>query len=141
MKKAGNMEDCDSALKESCKVYEELQAAYQDVERHMVSSPQAAWEVNERIKVLLQHSAEIDTYLQKNVTADSKKDVATRQLLQKREALLEHLIGKNKDIVRKAGNIASHIQHEMSVMHTNRQAIKGYKPVSNRSKGIINSTF
>lgn len=141
MKKANNMEDNNAALMESCRVYEDLQAAYQDLERNMVSSPQAASAINERIKALLQQSKEIERQLQKNLAGDFKNNVSTTQLLRKREELLENLIVKNKNIAKKAGNIASHIQHEMRVMHTNRHAMKGYRPVSSRSKSLINSSF
>lgn len=141
MKNGSDIEDCNAALLQSCRVYEELQAAYQDLERDMVSSPQVASAINERIKVMLLQSKELDTQLQKNLPVDINRDLSTVQLLQKREELIENLIVKNKIIVKKAGNIASHIHHEMSVMHTNRNAMRGYKPASNESKRLINSSF
>ena len=134
-------QDCSSTLLQSCQLYEELFNVYQELERSLASSPTLIVQITERLGKVKQRVTAVDKDLQAQLTSDPKLHTTNKQLLRRRESVLRKLMDQNRNLVKKAGNMRSHLQHEMNSMNTNRNAINGYKPRDTGNKRIINSSF
>lgn len=132
---------CYSALLQSCQLYEELYNVYQELERNITSSPTLIAQITERLKTVQQQSTAVDLDLVAQLTNEPELQTTNKQLLRRRERLLQKLMDQNQNLVKKAGNMKSHLQHEMNSMNTNRTAINGYKPIENGNKRLINNSF
>lgn len=130
---------CNTLLQQSCNVYQELEGAYQNLHMSLTSSPKTILSISQRINELQQRSQEIDNSIE--LSPQEKNDPIVKELLGKREQLLQKLIQTNRFITKNAGNIKSHLSHEMSSMNTNRQAINSYKPINSGKTGMINNSF
>ena len=126
-------------LQQSCNVYKELEGVYQTLHTNLTSSPKTFLSISQRITELQQRSQEIDDGIE--LSPQEKNDPIVKELLGKREQLLQKLIQTNRCITKNVGNIKSHLSHEMSSMNINRKAINSYKPMNSAKNSIINNSF
>lgn len=134
-------QDCNSTFLQSCKLYEDLYGAYKELERNIASPPATIVQLTERINYIQQQLTAVDKDIQILLTNEPKLQTLKIQLLARREKLLQKLMEQNRSLVKKADNIKFHLQHEISSMNTNRNAINRYKPAQSGNTGLINNSF
>lgn len=132
-------QNIESLLGQSCSLYRELESLYVELSKHISSSPQLTRRFSQQLNDLQEKCKVIDKEIETRLTQTDKQ--SHMQLLTQREELLKRLIQRNKTLSKNAGNLKSHIVHEMNSMNTNRNAINGYKPVHSGNTGLINNSF
>lgn len=136
-----SINDCNTLLLQSCKLYKDLFDAYTNIEKDITSSPSIILKMNTRLNNIQQQAATVDKDLQSRLTHDPALKTNLMQLLAKREEILHKVKEKNRRLIKRATNIKTHIKHDLLSMNTNRNAINGYKPIQQGNTGRINNSF
>jgi PPE-repeat protein len=133
---------CDALLVQSIRIYREVGELYQSMHNQLSdTSIFQAQATVENIRTLLQDARDIDNLIAESLGPDAFFSEATEELLAKRRASLSSLQLANKNVTGRAENAKSFLRHEITGISTNRQAIKGYKPVATERKNIVRSFF
>lgn len=132
---------CNKLLRVSCEIYSDINSLYGRLESNISSNPELITEINERLSYLQEQASEVDGNLKCSLREVDNLTGENDTLLKKRMILLQHLVLRNKAITQKASAIKSHFQHEVNSINTNRSAINGYRPLENKSMGLINRRF
>lgn len=133
---------CDAMLLQSCALYQEIDSLYELLGTKISkSSPQSLQQVAVQLGDLIEQAKTIDGKLSNTLPPSPERSEHTAALVQQREAILRTLVQRNKNIAQKAGNLKSHMRHEIGSMKTNRSAMKGYAAMGQSRKNMIHNAF
>jgi hypothetical protein len=133
---------CNALLIQSIRIYREVGELYRSMHNQLSdTSIFKARATVATIQTLLRDARDIDVLIAENLGPNGFFSEATEELLAKRKASLGSLQLANRDIAGRAENAKSLLRHEIAGMSTNRQAIKGYKPVEAERKNIVRNFF
>lgn len=132
----------DEMLLQSCELYQEIDKLYGILGTKISkSSPLSLRQVNTQLNELIERARIIDGKLASQLSRSTARSEHTAALIKQREELLHTLVRRNKNIAQKAGNLKSHIRHEIGSMKTNRSAMKGYAAMGQSRKNMIHNAF
>lgn len=133
---------CNGLLTQSIRTYQEIDELYQVMKNELsnVLTGKAQATI-ERLQTLLEVARDIDKRVAESLKFIVPFPHSTKELLKRREELLNGLFLTNKNIAGSAENAKSLLRHEITSMSNNRNAIKGYKPVEAERKNIIQNFF
>lgn len=133
---------CNALIIQSIRIYREVGEFYQSMHNQLSDTSILQAQVTvENINTLLRDARELDILIAGNLATMASFSEATKELLAKRAELLSQLHHANSGVAGRAKNAQSLLRHEITGMSTNRQAIKGYKPVETERKNIVRSFF
>jgi hypothetical protein len=133
---------CNALLVQSIRIYREVGELYQSMHNQLSDTSIFKTQATvETIKTLLRDARDIDGLIAESLGPHAFYSQATEELLAKRRASLSSLQLANKDVAGRAENAKTFLRHEITDMSTNRQAMKGYKPVETERKTIVRSFF
>lgn len=132
----------DAMLLQSCELYQEIDRLYEILgARISKSSPLSLQQVNVQLNDLIERARVIDSNLTSHLSPSTERSEHTAALLKQREEILRTLVQRNKGVTQKAGNMKSHLRHEIGSMKTNRSAMKGYAAMGQTRKNMIDNSF
>ena len=133
---------CNALLIQSIRIYREVGELYQSMHNQLSdTSIFKAQTTVESINSLLEDAHELDILIAGSFVTIASFSEVTQELLAKRAELLSQLHQANTGVAGRAKNAQSLLRHEITGMSTNRQAIKGYKPVETERRNMVQSFF
>lgn len=140
-------EDCTqqeilcTLLVDSCLIYANINSLYSKLEANVTLPNQHIASIIDQVNSAQMQVKSIDDTIKQSLEKISSLTDENTKLFDKRECLLKDILVRNKAISQKASTIKSHVQHEVRLLHTNRNAINGYKGPEVKSRSLINNRF
>ncbi len=133
---------CNALLVKSILMYQEIGECYQSMQHEISNTTLVkADAIVDTVDTMLRESKTNDILIAESLKKLAVFPDSTEDLLGKRATLLHNLSNANKCIVDRAENAKFLLRHEITNMSTNRNAMKGYKPVETDRKNIIRNFF
>jgi flagellar hook-associated protein FlgK len=133
---------CNALLVKSTLIYQEIGELYQSMQNELSNTTVLkAHATVKTLNILLEDGRTIDNLIAEQLKGLASFAESTEDLLAKRDELLNKLYNDNINIVGRAENVKSLLRHEITTMSTNRNAMKGYKPVDTDRKSIVRNFF
>lgn len=133
---------CIALLVKSIRIYQEIGNLYQSMQNELSNtSVNKAQTTVDALNTLLVAARTVDSLISLDLETTTDFSETISKLLDKRDDLLTKLQDANKKVVVRVENVKSLLRHEITGMSTNRNAIKGYKPVQNDRKNIVKNFF
>ncbi len=133
---------CDALLVKANRIYLEIETLYQSMQQDLsVTSILKVMQTVGTLNALLQDAQTIDNLVADTLGTISVLPESTSNLLAERNKIRQKLSQENLHIVSRANNVKSLLQHEITALSTNHNAIKGYKSVGRERRHIIRDSF
>lgn len=128
-------------LVESCDIYTHINALYLKLESNISAPGQQISTIVNQVNTSQITAKNIDDSIKQALEKIPRLTDENTKLFGDRERLLKDSLLRNKAISQKASTIKSHVQHEVNSLHTNRNAINGYRGPEVKSRSLINNRF